>query len=72
MLTCHEMTAHGLTLLESVVLGVEPYIILGFRLDLVEPACGVLVVSSRLLLVECSCPKTETDIQGKSSSSAEL
>ena len=61
-----------MTLLESVVLGVEPCIVLGFQLDLVEPACDVLVVSSRLLLVECSCPKTGTDIQGKTSSNEEL
>ena len=61
-----------MTLLESVVLGVEPCTVLGFRLDLVEPACGVLVVSSRLLLIGFPCPKTETNIQGKTSSNGEL
>ena len=61
-----------MTLLESVVLGVELCTVLGFQLDLVEPACDALVVSSRLLLVEYPCSKTETDIQGKTSSNGEL
>ena len=61
-----------MTLLKSVVLGIEPCTILGFRLDLVKPACGVLVVSSRLLLVECLRPKQGTDNQDKRSSGEEL
>ena len=69
---CHETTARGATLLESVVLDVELCTILGLRLDLVKPVCGVPVVSSRLLLVEYSCPKTETDIRGSASSNVEL
>ena len=61
-----------MTLLESVVLGIEPCIVHGFQLDLVKPACSVLVALSRLLLVEYSRPKTGTNIQDKSSSNGEL
>ena len=42
--SCHETTARGGTLLESIVLGVEPCIVLRFQPSLDEPACDVLVV----------------------------
>ena len=41
---CHETTARGATLLESIVLGVELCTVLRSRQGLDEPACGVLVV----------------------------
>ena len=69
---CHETTTRGGTLLESIVLGVELCIVRRFQQDLVEPACDVLVVSSRLLLVVFLCPKTGTGILGKESLGEEL
>ena len=69
---CHKTTARGGTLLESVVLGVEPCSVLQFQQGLGEPACGVLVVLSRLLLVVYLCPKLGTGIRGKRSSGEEL
>ena len=64
--------ARGGTLLESIVLGVELCIIHRFQQDLDEPACSVLVVLSRLLLVVFSCPKLGTGILDKRSSGEEL
>ena len=72
LLNCHETTAHDGTLLESIVLGVELCIVRRFQQDSVEPACDVLVVLSRLLLVVFLCPKTGTGILGKKSSGEEL
>ena len=69
---CHETTTRGGTLLESVVLGVEPCNVLQFLRDLVGPVCDVLVVLSRLLLVECLCPKTGTSMQDTMNSNEEL
>ena len=61
-----------MALLELVVLGVELCTVLGFLQGLGEPACDVLVASSRLLLVVCLCPKTGKSIQDKMSSGEEL
>ena len=66
------MTARGGTLLESIVLGVELCIVHRVQQDFGEPACGVLVVLSRLLLVAFLCPKLGTGILGKKSSDEEL
>ena len=65
------MTRGG-TLLESIVLGVELCIVHRFQQGLGEPACDVLVVSSRLLLVVFLCPNTGTSTWGKMSSGEEL
>ena len=69
---CHETTARGVTLVESIVLGVEPCIVLQFQQDLGKPACNVLVVLSRLLLVASLCPRLGAGIWGKRSSGEEL
>ena len=69
---CHETTARGGTLLESIVPDVELCNVRRFQQGFVEPACGVPVASSRLLLVVFLCPKTETSILGKKSSGEEL
>ena len=71
-LLCHETTTRGGTLLELIVLGVELCIVHRFRRDLGVPACDVLVVLSRLLLVVFLCPKSGTGIPDKRSSGEEL
>ena len=69
---CHETTAGGGTLLESIVLGVELCIVHRSQQGLDEPACDVLVVLSRLLLVVFLYPKSGTGILDKTSSDEEL
>ena len=71
-LSCHETTARGETLLESIVLGVELCIVRRFQQGLDEPVCDVLVAWSRLLLVVSFCPRSGTGIQDKKSSGEEL
>ena len=61
-----------MTLLESIVLGVEPCNVRRFQQDLDGPACDVLVVLSRLLLVVFLCPKWGTGTLDKRSSGEEL
>ena len=72
VLDYQETTARGVTLLESVVLVVEPCIVLRFQQDLGVPACDVRVALSRLLLVVYLCPRLETSIQGKGDLAEEL
>ena len=69
---CHETTTRGVTLLESVVPGVELYIVLRYLQGLDEPACGVLVALSRLLFVVFLYPNLGISNQDKTSSDEEL
>ena len=69
---CHGTMTRGVTLLESVVLSVEPCTVRESLQVLDEPAFGVVIVSSRLLLIGCLRPKLGTSIRGTTSSGEEI